>query len=73
MRSQGVNATLWREVCWLVEEIVAAVFADAERIEGWDRRQAGELNRSIDLDVPTESGWISRAYLTAVLWRLKPF
>ena len=48
------------------------MFADAERMEGWDRRQAGELNRSIDLDVPTESGWFSRAYLTVLLWRLKP-
>jgi hypothetical protein len=24
-----------------------AVFTDAERVEVWDRRQAGELNRSI--------------------------
>ncbi len=46
------------------------MFADAERMEGWDRRQAGELNRSIDLDVPTESGWFSRAYLTVLLWWL---
>ncbi len=32
------------------------LFTEAERMEGWDRRQAGELNRSIDLDVPMESG-----------------
>ena len=29
-----------------------AVFTDVERMEGWDCRQAGELNRWIDLDVP---------------------
>jgi len=52
MRSQGVNATLWREVRWLVEEIVAAVFADAERIEGWDRRQAGSWTDRLILMCP---------------------
>jgi hypothetical protein len=41
-------------------------------MEGRDRRQAGELNRSIDLDVLTESGGFSRAYLAVLLWRLKP-
>jgi hypothetical protein len=48
------------------------VFTDAERMEGRERRQAGESNGLVDLDVPTESGWFSRAYLTVLLWRLKP-
>jgi hypothetical protein len=50
------------------------VFTDAERMEGWDRRQAGELNRWIDLDVPTESGGCQRSHLAVLRWcRRLPF
>jgi hypothetical protein len=47
-----------------------AVFTDVERMEGWDRRQAGELNRWIDLDVPTESGGCQRSHLAVLRWCL---
>jgi hypothetical protein len=47
-----------------------AVFTDAERMEGWDRRQAGELNRWIDLDVPTVCGGCQRSHLAVLCWCL---
>jgi hypothetical protein len=37
----------WREALSLVGEVVVAVLTEVERVEVWDRWQAGESNRSI--------------------------
>ena len=52
----------WREALFLVEEVVVAVFTESERVEVWDRRQAGESNRSIGRRLGRSAGSI-RAFV----------
>ncbi len=49
--SLGVNATLSVRVLSLIEEVVVRRFTEVERVEIWDRWQAGDVNRLIGRDL----------------------